>query len=184
MRSSSVWRVLLVVGALALLAAAVPVGAAGANGAPVNGTYPLYAGQDILVGELIVSNDTENLSVTFNMTGDYCMTETHLQVGDLEEVQTKKGNPIPGQFEYSMDHDCVYEYTYPPIPLDGLAAGDPVDIAAHASVKAPIDSEMCEVWQIGDAEDTDPATDLMYDYAMSSTGRGRRPRQRDLDSLS
>lgn len=153
MRPRRIWRHLLLIGALALLLTAIPLGTAGANGG-TNGVYELYAGQDILVGELIVSNDTENLTVTFKMTGDYCMTGTHLQVeAELDDVpQTKKGNPIPGQFEYSEDHDCVYSYTYPPIPLDGLAAGDDVIIAAHADVKAPVDGDMCQVWQIGDVE--------------------------------
>ena len=137
MRSRNVWRLLLLIGALALLAATVPIGAAGADTTTTNGTYTLYAGQDIPVGTLNVTNDTENLYITFAMDADYCMMETHLQVGDLDSVQ-KRGNPAPGKFEYSMKHDCVYSYQYT-VPLDGLVAGDSIDIAAHAKVKAPVD---------------------------------------------
>lgn len=150
MRSRNIWRILLLLGALALLAAMVPMGAAGATGTSTNGTYTLYAGQDIPIGELTVTNDTENLYVTFTMDADYCMTETHLQVGDLESVQ-KRGNPIPGKFEFSTEHDCVYSYTYT-VPFDGLVPGDPINIAAHAKVKAPVEGCSVELWQIGDVE--------------------------------
>ena len=63
------------------------------------------------------------------------MTETHLQVAEtLDGIpQTKKKNPIPGQFDDSMDHDCVQTYTFE-VPLGTFAVGAERVIAAHAVV--------------------------------------------------
>jgi len=89
------------------------------------------------VGHMEVFNDDNNLYVKYVITEPgACLLETHLQAAaDFTGIpQTKKGNPIPGQFAYSMEHSCVMAYTYP-IPLDGLS-GDIV-IAAHAVVQMP-----------------------------------------------
>ncbi|KAF5424271.1 MAG: hypothetical protein C5S44_01935 [Candidatus Methanocomedens sp.] len=98
--------------------------------------HNLVAGGDQVVGNVTVTNDGENISVTFTTTDGWCMTETHLHIANESEdgiPQTKKGNPRPGQFDYSEVHEpSVTEYTYV-IPLDGLS-GD-VYIAAHAVVR-------------------------------------------------
>ncbi len=95
----------------------------------------LLAGQDKDVGDVLVWNDETNLYVKYAVTeSNWCLTETHLGVaGSLEGIpQTKKGNPIPGQFEFSGYHACETEVQYT-IPLDGLP--DDLYIAAHAVVK-------------------------------------------------
>lgn len=85
------------------------------------------------VGDVLVWNDNEYLYVKYTTTDGWVVTETHLAVADsLDGIpQTKKGNPIPGQFSCSMIHDPpVTEYTYV-IPL----TWDPdmsLYIAAHA----------------------------------------------------
>lgn len=101
---------------------------------------PLLAGQDIEVGNVTVSNDGDNLYVQYNITEEgWCLTETHVHVAtSLEGIPQKNGNPIPGQFEYNGEHDCVTEYTYE-IPLtreDGTNWDDGTNlvIAAHAVV--------------------------------------------------
>lgn len=99
----------------------------------------LCAGQHDDVGDVLVWDDGSNLYVKYLVTEpDTCLTETHLHVatslGDIP--QTKKNNPIPGQFDYNEEHDCVTEYTYQ-IPLDSLC-GD-LYIAAHAVVQIPSD---------------------------------------------
>lgn len=80
-------------------------------------TTPLMAGQDIDTGHVAVWNDADTLYVKIVSTGD-CLKDTHVAVAtDLDGIpHTKKGNPIPGQFEFSDPHACVQEYTYE-IPL-------------------------------------------------------------------
>lgn len=99
--------------------------------------YSLCASQDMNVGNVQVWNDDSTLYVKYALTDpDACLTETHLHAaGQLDSIpQTKKGNPIPGQFEYSMEHGCVASYTYT-IPLNGWSIGDELQIAAHAVVE-------------------------------------------------
>jgi hypothetical protein len=99
-------------------------------------TTELLAGQTIPVGDVSVSDDGTNLTVTYVITNEsWVINETHLAVaGSLDAIpQTKRNNPIPGQFEYKNESQdlSITEYTYV-IPLDGLS-GD-VIIAAHAEV--------------------------------------------------
>ena len=115
--------------------------------------FPLYAGQDKLVGSVKVWNDSDNLYVKYVMgeapvgleselaEGDWCLTETHLHIAtSLNGIpQTKKGNPIPGKFEYKMEHSCVSEYLYT-IEMS-LIPGEQLYIAAHAVVS---DASICE----------------------------------------
>ena len=101
--------------------------------------HDLVAGGDQVVGSVTVTNDTMNIFVTFTTIDGWNMTETHLHIAN-ESVdgipQTKKGNPRPGQFDYSEEHEpCVDVYTYV-IPLNGLSGE--VYIAAHAVVQKPI----------------------------------------------
>ena len=124
----------------------------------------LYAGQDIDVGTVSVWNDDTTLYVKYETTGDWVMTETHLAVAEeLDDIpQTRKGNPIPGRFEYKMEHDpAVQAFTYA-IPLGTWESCDIHDlvIAAHAKVVRPIDGCDEIVWQIGDVETNDCSGDL------------------------
>ncbi|GGZ93842.1 hypothetical protein [Algibacter mikhailovii] len=94
-------------------------------------TTDLLAGQNILVGNISVVIVGDNYEISYNITNnDYCLTSTHLSVvvntGDFP--MTKKGNPIPGQFEYKENHDCVTSYTYEVPTSKGLFIG------AHAVV--------------------------------------------------
>jgi hypothetical protein len=98
--------------------------------------YPLYAGQSIPVGEVQVWNDEVNLYIKYivNLT-DWCLQETHVAVAtSLEGIPQKNGNPIPGQFPYSGEHDCVTEVLYT-IPLpEGIGCEDEIVVATHAAV--------------------------------------------------
>jgi len=104
----------------------------------------LCAGQTEDVGTVTVGNDGENLYVTFTIGEPgtieeprWFLEETHVAVatdpGDIP--QTKKGNPIPGQFPYTCDElepgatTCTAT-----IPLDGWCAGQQLVVAAHAVV--------------------------------------------------
>jgi len=99
----------------------------------------LWAGQNIDVGEVQIWNDDTYLYIKYliDEPGWY-LTETHLHVAcsEPEIPQNKKGNPTPGHFEYSSEHeivDYVTEYLLDPIPLNSIDCCDPV-IAAHAVV--------------------------------------------------
>jgi hypothetical protein len=95
----------------------------------------LYAGQTINAGNVTVWNDQTDLYVQFNTSGGWLMTESHVAVAtSLAGIPQKNGNPIPGQFPYSMVHNPpVTTYTYA-IPLGSWQPGQQLYIAAHAVV--------------------------------------------------
>lgn len=87
------------------------------------------------VGDVQVWNDGEYLYVQYVVSdGDWCLTETHLEVATaLEDIPQVNGNPPPGQFAYEGEHDCVAGVTYQ-IPLT-WDPGTPLLIAAHGVVQ-------------------------------------------------
>ena len=97
----------------------------------------LIAGQSMDAGDVLVWNDAVNLYVQFVSTGDWCITETHVAVAALvsEIPQTKKGNPIPGKFDYSKQYSPCEQAPDPyVIPLE-WDYGETVYIAAHAKLR-------------------------------------------------
>jgi len=74
----------------------------------------------MVVGDVSVWNGSYYLYVKYVISDpNWCITETHLHVAHtFDMIPQKKGNPIPGLFEYSDQHDCVTEFTYM-IPLTG-----------------------------------------------------------------
>ena len=115
---------LLVVG---LMATAIPASAATV-------VKPLWAGQAKTDSTVTVWDDGTYLYVKYDTVGGWMLTETHVAVASsLDGIpQTKKGNPIPGQFPFGTEHDpAVNTYTYV-IPLDSLSGW--IFIAAHAVV--------------------------------------------------
>lgn len=101
----------------------------------------LYAGQNILVGHIEVCNDETNLYVNFVITDpEWCLEETHLALATaLDGIpQTKKGNPIPGQFDYyHEDLNCASSDSYEILLTDinpNWVCGDDLFVATHAVV--------------------------------------------------
>jgi hypothetical protein len=108
-----------------------------------NGGSPATA---VDVGQVEVCNDGDYLYVKYIIDADLTpgdtsddgvptlITYTHLHVAtDPEEIPQKKGNPIPGKFDYKTMHDPgVMDHTYQ-IPLDWDPNTD-VYVAAHAVV--------------------------------------------------
>jgi len=90
------------------------------------------------VGVVEVTNDGNNLTVTYTTTNGWLLNETHLHIANESEYipQTKKGNPQPGQFDYSEEHECITTITYV-VPLIDIDISDEgtVCIAAHAAVE-------------------------------------------------
>ncbi|MBW6441460.1 hypothetical protein K0B04_00945 [Patescibacteria group bacterium] len=141
-------KLLSKIGIIAILVSVFPFWAIAEDG----GNQTLYAGKDTPVGEIIIDDSSfDYLYVTYELDEGYCLLETHLHIGeDTPMAGGKIKNPVPGQFEYSEEHDCVSSYTYE-IPWDGVDFGE-TRVAAHAVV-GEVQEELCEVWQIGDKEE-------------------------------
>ena len=103
----------------------------------------LIAGQNIDVGDILIWHDDDNIYVKYVTTGSWELTETHLHVacGPKEDIpHNNKGNPIPGHFQYSTEHDpAVSEYQYT-VSRSGCNLGH-VHIAAHAVVTNGVQEE-------------------------------------------
>ena len=131
---------------VALLAALAPT-TASASTSPVLWTK-LMVGKEF-VGEVNVEHDGNYLYVEYKVYthwGGYCLLETNLHVATtLEGIPQANGNPLPGQFDYKGEHNCVREVTYK-IPLDGWVPSveKPLYIAAHSVVGNINDPEVEE----------------------------------------
>lgn len=98
----------------------------------------LMAGQHMLAGYVTVSNDYDNLYVTYETIGDWMLRETHLHVASSYDdfPTTKKGNPKVGHFNHKMSHNPpVNTYTYT-ISLDEYEDEEVIVFAAHAVVQS------------------------------------------------
>lgn len=132
------WASLLIIAAM-IFAIAIPTFAVDEETA----THRiLYAGQDMAVGFVDVSNDLSNLYVVYQLNTDAIaaglrIIETHLAVEKTEPElpQNKSGNPQVGHFEFSENHDPGVENYTVTIPLGNWAIGQQLVIAAHAVVQ-------------------------------------------------
>lgn len=99
-------------------------------------SFHLMAGQNTIIGELEVSNDDRNLYVTYRVSSDWVITESHLYVGSLDEMPTNPAlTPLPGKFPYNVEHGELSFLTYT-VPLNSLNSDlDCFVIAAHSSVR-------------------------------------------------
>jgi len=104
---------------------------------------PLIAGQHIDAGSVSVSNTETTLTVTYQATGGWAITETHLDVATSYNglYTNKAGNPQPGKFRYKTEHPApVSEVTFT-IDATAWAEGALLYIAAHAVVVSETDEE-------------------------------------------
>jgi len=118
-------------------------------------SFPLFAGKDLRVGDVLVWNDENEVCVKYQLSDTaleegWLLYETHLAVAtDLDKIpHTKKGNPIPGQFPYGNDELGGVEedglYCIPFGKEEGeldVGCDDDIVIAAHAVVRKPIYNE-------------------------------------------
>jgi hypothetical protein len=91
----------------------------------------LYAGQHILVGDVVIDDDGTTLTVDVQLDGeDWLITESHLFVGD---AAPKKA--APGRFPYKAsaidDFSDLYEIDLAEL---GASSGDVLAVAYHAAV--------------------------------------------------
>lgn len=97
-------------------------------------TYVIYGGKTIEVGVLTVSNDEENIFVTYDLTGtNWYLAETHLFVGHVDDLPLNRpGNPVIGSFPFASNHDEEQLFTY---TLSRTDFDDCFAVAAHAVVE-------------------------------------------------
>jgi len=107
-------------------------------------SFPLYAGQDWEVGEVLVWDDGTQLCVKYQLNDaaileGWLIYETHWAVADDKSgiPQTKKGNPIPGQFPYGDDELEDKAFYKECISFEdlGVECGEELVIAAHAVIE-------------------------------------------------
>lgn len=111
------------------------------SGQSISDNVILYAGQNIIAGEIILNVSNDFLTVTYNTENGFVLEEAHLFVGEsLEDMpQTRNGNPKIGLFPYKANElGGISSYVFE-IPLDDLGGvdyicGKSVFIAAHAVV--------------------------------------------------
>lgn len=112
---------------------------------PDSSEVDLIAGRHINAGTVKVTASNGDIVVAVELRDGWILDETHLAVAlSFSDIpQTKKGNPIPGKFEYSSLHSGAqtsYVYTVPLV--DGPIDSDtPVFVAMHAAVSRGGQSE-------------------------------------------
>ncbi len=104
-------------------------------------TLSLIAGQHFDIGTLEIATTDTHLSVTYNLTDGWAMTESHLQVGtSLEDFPlTKQGNPQIGRFDYTRAYDPAATTDTFTIALDAIpgwagCGNTKLLVGAHAAV--------------------------------------------------
>lgn len=93
----------------------------------------VYAGQDIDIGKLYISNNEHELFITYDLSGsNWWLQETHLFAGDIDDAPfTNSGNPQIGKFPYHGKHELTQVYTFT-LPLSDF--DEQISLIAHAAV--------------------------------------------------
>lgn len=92
------------------------------------------------VGDVYIWNDANNLYVRYVITASNTLilgAQTHVATS-VSGIPQSNGNPVPGQFTYKTPSDFtpVTTYTFT-IPLNSIAPGTQLYVAAHADVGRP-----------------------------------------------
>lgn len=97
-------------------------------------TYSLTAGQSIPVGQVVVDRDGDELSLTFTTSGNWSITETHIQIDTV--VPVERGAPGRYTNGTSIHSPSVSSFTRTySLSALGLTDGSTIYIRAHAVVK-------------------------------------------------
>ena len=149
---------------------------------------PLYAGQTILVGNVVVSYTSGSggedpvLKVTYKMQDDWQLTETHVAVSPISDESeffykmiTKSGNPIPGRFPWIEEYATPLEGVDWVIPATDFT--DNIYIATHAVVKNS-NGEMETAWA-GDLYFEGRNWATYFEYMLDDCGNGEDPSGED-----
>ena len=117
---------------------------------PTSSSYQtdLMAGQHIYSGIVNVEVVDDNVVVSYTSENDWEIVETHLYVGDLNQLPTTgSGNPKIGHFPYKDNHPAgtvTVEYVGPEI-----SEGECVYVAAHAVVVNTVTGDEETAWGAG-----------------------------------
>lgn len=159
------------------LAASLVMGTPGAEGSVASGCVAtLWAGQHTDAGTVTVHKEGENLLVTYQTSGDWRLSEVHLEIrGSLAAIPQKNGNPIPGKFTYKAVVDTS-THTFS-IPCADLPQGE-LYIAAHGVVgegsgdttEEPCDAELLLPSGYVQACFEFPGTDAFANVTLSNAG--------------
>jgi hypothetical protein len=96
-------------------------------------SFDLIAGQTIPAGIVIISNDQNNLLVTYQAENGWKIKEVHLYAGTMEDLPVNPQNiPVPGHFPINESFNPLVEQVTYEIPLQDL--GECFIVAAHAVV--------------------------------------------------
>jgi hypothetical protein len=96
-------------------------------------TFDLTAGQNLKIGNIIVSNDQSYLYITYKTIEGWMLKEVHLYAGTLSGVPVNSMNiPVPGKFPIVENFTPEVEEVTFAIPLKCLP--DCPYIVAHATV--------------------------------------------------
>jgi hypothetical protein len=92
------------------------------------------------VGDVYIWNDANNLYVRYVITASNTLilgAQTHVATS-VSGIPQSNGNPVPGQFTYKTPSDFtpVTTHTFT-IPLNSIAPGTQLYVAAHADVGRP-----------------------------------------------
>jgi hypothetical protein len=105
--------------------------------------FTLWGGKTINVGTVTVSNDEENLYVTYDTTGDWYLKEVHLYVLDYEPTERL----TPGQAPYKsgdISYATSYTFVVPLAGFDVTCDETVLWLQAHAAVVKIVDGEVVE----------------------------------------
>jgi len=110
--------------------------------------FELTDSQGNPVGQLSVSNNRQNIFVTYMLSGDYCLAATDLEVAtSLAEVPQENGSPLPDQFEFrSQQSQCLQHRVYVVPFTDPRKLADKLYLPAHASFTNAQSGAPGEAW--------------------------------------
>jgi len=96
----------------------------------------LFAGQDIVAGEVCTKITEDQFCVNYNTFDNWHIDESHLWIGDnlTDMPQTRKGNPKIGNFPYSNTDDHSYCVPLSQWGEEPEICGKDIYIAAHAAL--------------------------------------------------
>lgn len=143
------------------VAAAVGLGLSTGSAAAAEESADLVTGpEEEPIGSVSIAEENGSLSVTYALDDDaYEITETHLHVADaVEGIPTNPaGNPVPGHFEHSSEHEEGTDSVEHVVDVSDL--GDELAVAAQAEVRTEIEEEEEEGSTDAEEEETEGSED-------------------------
>jgi hypothetical protein len=138
----------------------------------------IMAGQSTNVGTITVWNDETNVYVSYQMTGSYRVSTTHLYVGACASIPVNgAGNPRIGLYPIQTNHGAgvqTYTYTIPrsSLPEGCLCVSAHADVVAYNSSGSVVFSETG--WGQGEAINDGGSWAMKFGYCLQDCDGGPR----------